>query len=325
MQKLVLLFGGLALLAIGCSSNTAVATGPTPVPTPQPVTTFAYSGTVTATNGGQPLAGVTVTVSGQSATTDVAGVFSLVFTGSRPTTALAQLTGTSIVPRTAQWPSQPQSGIALEAFQSSTFDLTFYRQFVRDGFEQPNTLLAIRRWTQAPKVYMRTVDEAGNPIDAVTLDTAASTLLNAAGTWSGDRFGLVALERGTDTREGVSGWITVKWPNPADTDSCGIAQVGTDGGWIRLNYLNTACACNGSRMRPRTVRHELGHAFGYWHTGNLNDVMSGLSVSGCDQLPSGREQQYARYAYSRPVGNTDQDSDPATVLSTPKDARRILD
>jgi hypothetical protein len=69
-------------------------------------------------------------------------------------------------------------------------------------------------------------------------------------------------------------------------------------------------------MRPRTVRHELGHALGYWHTGDGGDLMSGLGVNECDRLPSAREQEYARYVYSRPIGNTDPDVDPATPVQT---------
>jgi len=64
------------LLAIGCSSTTPTAPAPTPTPAPQP-TTYAVSGTLTATNGGQPLSGVTTSLGPViGLTTNDAGVFS---------------------------------------------------------------------------------------------------------------------------------------------------------------------------------------------------------------------------------------------------------
>jgi predicted Zn-dependent protease len=57
-------------------------------------------------------------------------------------------------------------------------------------------------------------------------------------------------------------------------------------------------------IRPRTVKHELGHAFGYWHTGNAQDLMSGLAVSECDREPSAREVYHATVAYQTPIGTS---------------------
>ena len=88
----------------------------------------------------------------------------------------------------------------------------------------------------------------------------------------------------------------MKWPTSVP-DFCGRSQVGVDGGWIELNYKVGFCGCNGSAMRPRTARHELGHALGYWHTSDPTDLMSGLSVQGCDQQPSARELAAAAYHY----------------------------
>jgi predicted Zn-dependent protease len=50
---------------------------------------------------------------------------------------------------------------------------------------------------------------------------------------------------------------------------------------------------------PRLIRHELGHAMGYYHTDDVGDVMYGRSIStrSCDLLPSDRERRHARFAH----------------------------
>jgi hypothetical protein len=48
---------------------------------------------------------------------------------------------------------------------NGSFDLNFYRQMVRNGFEAPSALQPIRRWTTTPQIYLKTVDER---IDGLT-------------------------------------------------------------------------------------------------------------------------------------------------------------
>lgn len=178
---------------------------------------------------------------------------------------------------------------------AGSLDLGFYREIGCNGFDLP--LQPVRRWMIAPKLYIRTIDEAGAAVDGVTLDTVQNAMIETAPQWTAGRFTLM-VERGTDTREGQTGWITVKWPATANAaPACGRSEVAIDGGWIELNYKVTACACNGSAMRPRTARHELGHALGYWHTDSPGDLMSGLQVAGCDAQPSVRELAAAAYQY----------------------------
>jgi len=178
------------------------------------------------------------------------------------------------------------------------FDLGFYQQIGCNGFERP--MQSVRRWMVAPKLYIRTVDEAGTPIDAVTLDTVQRAMTEVAPQWTGGHFGLASVERGAASREGVSGWITVKWPAPNPADYlCGLAQGGVDGGWIELHYAAVNCAgCNGSRVRPNIAKHELGHALGYYHTdASSTDIMCQETLSPCDQQPSARELQAAAFQY----------------------------
>lgn len=172
-------------------------------------------------------------------------------------------------------------------------DLAFYRQIGCNGFDLP--LQSVRRWAFAPKLYIRTIDDAGAPIDQVTLDTVQNAMTEAAPHLTAGKF-QIAVDRGSGSREGVSGWITVKWPATVP-DFCGRSQVAVDGGWIELNYKVGFCSCGGSSIRARTARHELGHAIGLWHTDSPSDLMSGQSVTGCDAGLSARELQAVAYQY----------------------------
>jgi len=196
------------------------------------------------------------------------------------------------------------------------FLLDFYRQFVRGAMDQP-ALQPLRRWTKPPQIYLKTVDEAGTPISAVQLNSTEQAMMQTAALYTGGRFGLGGIERGTGTREGQAGWVTVKWLAQSSEAICGRATIGQEGGYIEFNYLRGGtCSCGPLGTRPRTVRHELGHAFGYWHTDSTADLMSGAGIAGCDGALSERERYHAAIAYARPPGSRDVDVDPSGTVST---------
>lgn len=187
------------------------------------------------------------------------------------------------------------------------FDLTFWNEFVHNSFEAPGASQPLRRLTAAPMIALMTIDDAGQAIDSATLSSTESALRDVAPTWGGGQFGLAGVARGTSTMEGVRGWLTVKWAAAA-TAYCGLSDVGVDGGVMTLFPNTPNCGCPGgvttSRIRPRTVAHELGHAFGYWHTDNVLDLMR-IPSSNCLQSPSEREIYHATIAYGSPVGTVD--------------------
>jgi len=309
-----------ALFWAGCGTSSTptpiTPTPATPAPPPESAPPVVVSGRIAGTVTATPLPGVNIDFGGRQATADGAGAFRFEYSaGALPPVVSVRLAGPNILERSFSVLLPGGRDLALDAIAlDSGFDLDYYRRLVRDNFTSSTTLRPLRRWTQPPRLYIRTIDEAGTPIEAATLDPVVAAFQDEILAWTGGRFGFAAVELGTGSREGVSGWITVKWPAPlTDSTYCGRAQVAVSGGWIELNYLmNAGCSCRGSRIGNKTVRHELGHAMGFYHTGELTDLMWNQAVCE-DRRPTARERLHAAIAYSRSVGNTDPDVEPGSV------------
>jgi hypothetical protein len=288
-----------AVLLAACASPT----NPTPNAPPPPATTT-MTGTVTATNGGTPLAGVAVDVAGVTTTTDGSGRY----TATVPASAALRpwrVTGLHVLTRSGYLVSSATAA-DFDAVRTDDgqFDVGFYQQFARDGF-QP-----IQRWTQAPRFYLRTVDQAGRAVDARLLDATQQAIASTVSVWTAGRFGVDAIERGEGTRQGAFGWTTITWDPDTSDPSCGESPVGDMTGKTMNFYYRTAnCQCAGTPFNLNIVRHELGHMLGYYHVSDAQDLM--FPRQSCpEKAPSARERYHAAIVYSRPNGNTDPDADP---------------
>ena len=311
LRQLIICVSVFSLAACGGSSPSQPSpqpptSPPTPTPTPSVLT---LSGTVTATNGQHPLAGATVEAAATSATTDGAGRYSLSLPAGT-TSPRFTISGPGLLTRTGSFSNGGSRTVDLDAFALNGFDEAYFRAVARNGYEQPGSLQPLRRWTRAPMIYIRTVDDTGRAILPEVLQQVASIASSVVPQYTGGRFGVAAIEQGTETRQGQPGWITIDWTRDA-TEFCGRAHVGLEGGMVTLTYDQPGCSCGSQKIRPRTVKHELGHSLGLWHTGQAVDLMSGFGISECDRNITARELQYLDYLYRRPVGNTNPDNDPS--------------
>jgi len=310
----------MLIVLSACSKSQPAAPSPTPTTPVTPVAppNIVLTGHVRATVTGEALGGEAIDLATHQTSTDPAGGFRYEFVpGTISATPILTISGLNIVTRLSLINLAGSRDLSTDVIAlGGSFDLAFYRELVRDNHDSPGVLRLIRRWDTAPRIYLKTVDEAGSPIDDVTLDAVEAALRDNATSWTGGRFGLASLERGTETREGQLGWVTVKWPALADPNVCGRAQIAVSGGWIELDYKNDLCraSCSRSRVAPLVVRHELGHTMGFWHTGNPDDLMyfGTWKTSQCNLEPNAREKFHAAIAYGRPTGNSDPDSDPVT-------------
>lgn len=176
------------------------------------------------------------------------------------------------------------------------FSLAFYRMFALDA--NGETRVPLRRWSHAPLVYLATIDSSGVSISSQLLDQTAAAIINTTAQWTGGAFGVAGLERGTGSRAGQAGWITVQW---STSGVCGSTSlVGAEGTVITMNARRPECTCG-----PLVAKHELGHALGYYHTDRETDLMAVTFQGVCDKTLSDREVFHAKVAYSQPIGSFD--------------------
>jgi hypothetical protein len=319
MRITILLASALAMLACGGATGPVGPSSSAGSFTPA-TTTYTVSGRiVTVNNGGLPVTGASIAAAGMSTTTDASGRYALTLPWSTSTT-LVTITGAGFLQRKGYFSGSILRTVDWDVIQEAGgFDLKFYRQFVRNGLDS-TALQPIRRWMRGPSVYLRTVDDAGVAVDSATLDATERALTESVPMWTAQRYS-AAVVRGTESRGGMSGWITVGWKTDRPTDRCGQTAVAGDIASIEFfPYANCRCGGVGPAIYQKLVRHELGHALGFFHTDSANDVMYGQTSAGCDSLPSARERYHAAIVYGsgdrpgRPVGNVDVDADAASSV-----------
>jgi hypothetical protein len=314
--RVAVIVSALVVSTAACGGGSNSSSTPTaPTATPAAPTTAALTVQVVSLNGGAPVSGVAADANGVTATSDGQGTFSVTIpAGTTPERIV--LTSPQILSRTV-FVSRTTRTLRLDVIRTDDggFDAKYYRQLVRNEFDSTTGLQALRRWTQSPSFYLKTVDEAGVTMDPQLVDMVEADIRLSVSAFTGGQFDVAAVERGLQTRETTAGWITVKWLGAPEPGVCGRAHVGLErGATIEFSYLHTSgCGCDGSKIRHKTVRHEVGHAMGFWHVDNTEDVMSNRNFS-CHTMPTSRERFHAGIAYARPVGNMEPDVDPSTSI-----------
>jgi Matrixin len=277
------------------------------------------AGRVTDTVSGQSVGGAQVAPGLDLAAVSTAGDGSFTFSGTAnpPTNPYrASISADGYVTHDVwlTWERAARTGVAVDAIRNAApFSMSFYKQFVRGTFDQPGAPFVVLRWNDAPRFYVKTVDQNGRAVEPEVLTVVLDALARAVPAFTGGRLSAAAIESGTADRPDTNGWINVVIRrDPNEQQTCGFAFIGANPGTITLN--DDVCSCGSRKIPGAVVIHEVGHALGFFHVSDRGSIMYPFIAGDCPAGElSGAEKYHSAIAYSRPRGNADPDADPSSA------------
>lgn len=319
MRRSILCVVIVFLCACGGGGRSPVQPQP-PSPSPQN-TNWVLAGTVIDTLTGSAIPGAKLTFTTQPpATTSASGQWELRGTGRAAIRLAVTVEALGYVTRETgvAWASEGRRDIQIDLIPDRPpFALPFFRQFVRNGHEQPDALQPVRRWTRTPNFYLNTMNpRTGQPLLPSEIALIQQVIRDSVPKLTAGQFSAGTIEAAAEPRERRADFINVNIVHDPAGDYCGKAFVGANPGEITINYERCRSRTCG-QFPPETIAHEVGHAMGYWHTSAEGSVMNPYATSRrCDNAQfSADELLHARVAYARPLSNRDPDIDPSTFAA----------